>query len=606
LNFNKTRGSHSLKFGAQLRVERANKSAPMNTSTGEFDFGTTWTQGPLDNSPASPIGQGLASMLLGLPSGGHVDRNASYDEQGTTWSLYLHDDWKVTSKLSLNLGLRYEIEGPLTERYNRSLRGFDPNAQLPIAAQVQANYAQNPTPEAPASQFLVRGGLLFAGVGGQPRTLWERDANNLMPRFGLAYRISPKMVVRGGYGIFFGFLGQRRGNVKQTGFSQATNLVPSLDNGLTFAATLANPYPTGIQEPLGAALGPMTYVGQSISFFNSHPLAPYNQRWQFGIQSELPHRVVLDASYVGNRGTHLATSRNLDAFPNRYLSTSPVRDVTTINYWSANVPNPFYPLLPGTSLSSTTVARSQLIVPYPQFTGASVDTNEGYSWYHSLQVKVERRFANGFTVQGAYTWSKFMQAVSFLNPGDAKPERVISDQDFPHHVGISGIYELPFGKGRKWLARQPALLAAMIGGWQVQGFYIGQSGSALGFGNAIFSGNLVDVPLPKDQRTVGQWFNVNAGFNRNSAQQLSRNLITFSSRFSGVRSDGMNTMNLSAIKETAVHERFRVQFRAEAFNALNHPMFAAPNTSLTSSSFGTITSQNGYPRRIQLSLKLVY
>jgi hypothetical protein len=296
----------------------------------------------------------------------------------------------------------------------------------------------------------------------------------------------------------------------------------------------------------------------------------------------------------------------LDAFPDKYLSTSPVRDATTINYWSANLPNPFYPLLPGTSLSSTTVSRAQLIVPYPQFTGASVDTNEGYSWYHSLQVKVERRFANGFTVQGSYTWSKFMQAVSFLNPGDPKPERVISDQDFPHHVGISGIYELPFGKGRKWLARQPALLATMIGGWQVEGFYIGQSGPALGFGNAIFSGNLADIPLPNDQRTVGQWFNVNAGFNRNSAQQLSRNLITFSSRFSGVRGDGMNTMNLSAIKETAVHERMKVQFRAEAFNALNHPMFAAPNTSVTSTSFGTITSQNGYPRRVQLSLKLVY
>ncbi|MDP3001183.1 MAG: TonB-dependent receptor [Bryobacterales bacterium] len=604
--FDKVQGTHSLKFGMEYRAYRENQYEYDNVSTGSFDFGTTWTRGPLDNSPAAPIGQGLATMLLGLPTGGFVDRRASYAEQSTAWSLYLQDDWKLTRRLSVTLGLRYEIEGPLTERFNRSIRGLDYNAALPLEAQVKANYAKSPTPEVPPDQFRVRGGLTFAALGGLPRTLWERDANNFMPRIGFAYTATPKIVVRGGYGVFFGFLGTRRGDIIQTGFSQTTSLIPSLDGGLTFVATLANPFPSGIQEPRGAALGTMTYVGQGISFINTKPLAPYMQRWQFSVQRELPHRIVAEVSYVGNRGTKIETGRNLNAFPVQYLSRTGVRDQPVIDYFSANLPNPYYPLLPGTGRAGTLISRGTLITAYPHFGGLSTTTNEGYSWYHSFQTKVDKRFSAGYTVGVAYTWAKFMEATGFLNDGDPVPAKVISDQDYPHRLSLSWIWELPFGRGRKLLSQTNPVASAILSGWQVQGLYAAQSGQAFGFGNVIFRGNLKDIVLPKSQRTPEQWFNINAGFERDSAKQLSYAARVMSLRFSGIRGDGINNWDLSVIKDTRIREGMKAQFRAEFLNAFNHVLFSNPNTSVTSTAFGAITSEKGYPRRIQLGIKFIY
>jgi hypothetical protein len=603
--FDKVISAHSLKFGLEYRIYRENQYSNDNTNTGQLDFGTTWTVGPLDNSPAAPIGQGLASFLLGLPSGGRAVRQDSYAEESTVWGPYFQDDWKITRRLTLTLGLRYELEGPLTERFNRTIRGLDP-AALPIEAQVKANYAKSPTSEVPPDQFRVRGGLTFAAVNGLPRTLWQRDRNNFMPRIGLAYNLADKTVLRGGYGVFFGFLGTRRGDVIQTGFSQETTLIPSIDSGLTFIGTLANPFPSGFQDPLGAKLGPMTYVGQAVTFINTAPLAPYMQRWQLSLQHEFPHRIVIDAGYVGNRGTHVETNRDLDAVPIQYLSRSPVRDDTIINYLTANLPNPFYPLLPGTGRAGTLIPRYSLLTAYPQFTSLSTTTNEGYSWYHSLQVKAEKRFSGGYTLQGAYTFSKLMEAVDFLNAGDPAPYRAISDQDYPHRVTISGIYELPLGRGRRWASGARGAAGVLLGGWQIQGVYGGQSGQALGFGNAIFTGDVKNIPLPRGQRTVERWFNTAAGFERNTRNQLANNLRAFPLRFSGVRADGINNWDLSVIKDSAIKERMKIQFRGEFLNALNHAQFSNPSTDPYSTAFGTITSERANPRRIQLGLKFVY
>lgn len=502
--FDKVTGSHAMKFGGEYRVYRKTQYNCDNICTGTLSFGDTWTRGPFDNSTGAPIGPGLASLLLGLPTGGCIERRASLAEQSTVTSLYFQDDWKVTRKLTLSLGIRYEIEGPLTERFNRSVRGFDFNAALPIEAQVKANYAKNPTPEVPADQFRVRGGITFAGVNGQPRTLFARDANNIMPRFGFAYSATRRTVLRGGYGIFYGFLGVRRTDVNQTGFTQRTDVNPSLDGGLTFIATLANPFPDGVREPLGSSLGAMTYVGNGVSYFNLSPLAPYMQRWQFSVQRELPHRILIDAAYVGNRGTHIETSRALNAIPLQYLSRTGARDNDRINYLSANLSSPYYPLLPGTSRSGTLIARATLLTAYPHFTGVGATTNDGYSWYHSLQTKVEKRFSGGYTVQTAYTWSKLMEAAEFLNGADPRPYRSISDQDFPQRFSLSWIWELPFGRGRRLLASAPRAVNAIAGGWQVQGIFAAQSGQALGFGNALFYGNLKGITLPVDQRKPEQ------------------------------------------------------------------------------------------------------
>ena len=602
------RGNHSIRFGADARQYRTFHYQWGATSAGSFAFANSWTLGPMDNSPAAPIGQGLASMVLGQPTSGMVDRNASFAEQSTDWSAYLQDDWRVTPKLTLNIGLRYELEGPLTERFDRTVRGFDFNTPSPINDRARAAYALHPIAELPADQFKVMGGLQFAGINGQPRTLWSRDTNNFMPRVGFAYQLGNKTVVRGGVGVYYGQLGLQRGDVKQSGYSQSTTLVPSEDRGLSFIATLANPFPNGITEPAGASNGLMTFAGQSISYFDGYPQAPVQQRWQFSIQRELPQRVLLEVGYVGNHGSSLQLTKDLQSLPTQYLSKSPVRDTATINYLSEAIPNPFAGLLPGTGRNGTTISRETLLSSgnSAQFTDLTTTEYNGYSWYHALNVRAERRFADGWTLTAAYLWSKNMEAVGRLNGEYSPIEYVVSDMDRPHRLVVSSIYELPFGKGRRFLSGAPTAVEKIFGGWQVQGIYTAQSGAALGFGNALFNGDIHNITLPKDQRTPTRWFNTDAGFERSSSKQLAYNYRLLPTRFNDIRSDGINTFDLSAIKYASIRERFKVQLRVEFLNAFNHALFAAPNTTPTSSAFGQVTAQSGYPRRIQVGAKLLF
>ena len=613
LTVNKAAGSHSLKTGFEFRSYRETDKFFANNQTGQFNFDSTWTRGPLDNAPTAPgqLGQSFASFLLGLPSSGFVNRAADYAEQSLTWGFFIHDDWKFNSRLTLNLGLRYEIEGALTERFNRSVRSFDYQAIQPFETAAQTNYARNPTPEVPVGQFLLRGGLTFAGINGQPRGLYETPKGNFMPRVGLAYKLTDKTVLRAGYGIFYGFLGQRRGDVVQSGFSLQTPFVTSLDNGLSFISTLSNPWPNGIQEPVGAALGPQTFLGQSITFFNPEPLSPYMQRWQLSIQRELGAGFVLDVGYVGNRGTHVEFTRNLNALPNKYLSKLPTRDQTVIDYLSRNLPNPLAGLMPTTAAAvfrATNIARSRLLVPFPHFDAVNTTENGGYSWYHSMQLGVEKRFSRGYTIGMNYTFSKFMEAIELLNAGDPRPTEVISAVDRPHRLTVSAIYEMPFGRGRTLLSDSNAVVSRIVGGWQVAGVFAFQSGAPIGFGNIIFTGNVADIQLPGDQQTVARWFNTDAGFNKVAAQQLASNVRTFPLRFGSVRADQINNYDLSIIKNTEIWEGKNLQFRAEFLNAFNHPLFPGPNTNPTQVQFGTVqaSTQDNYPRRIQLTVKFLF
>jgi hypothetical protein len=610
---NKALNRHALKGGVEFRSYRETDRFFANDQTGRFNFDSTWTRGPLDNSPTSPqsLGQSFASFLLGLPASGSISRPADYAEQSTTTGIYLHDDWRFNSKLTLNIGLRYEIEGALTERYNRSVRGFDFAYPQPFEAAARAAYAKNPTPEVSVDQFNLRGGLTFAGVNGEPRALYEVPKKNFLPRFGFAYKLTDKTVIRGGYGIFFGFLGQRRSDVIQSGFSQTTPYTPTLNNGLTFLSTLSNPFPNGLSLPRGAADGPQTFLGQSISFFNSKPLSPYNQRWQIGIQREFFGGIVGEINYVGNRGTHIEVTRNLNALPNKYLSTSATRDQTTINYLSANLPNPLVGLMPPTAgavFRANQIARSRLLVPFPQFDAVTTTTNEGYSWYHSMQVDLEKRFSRGYTMGVSYTFSKFMEAVELLNAADRRPTEVIGVADRPHRLTVNGIYELPFGKGKMFLGNANPVVSRIVSGWQVQGIYAYQSGVPIGFGNVIFTGDVKNLRLSGDQQTVERWFNTNAGFNKVAAQALASNVRTFPQRYGFLRTDAINNYDLSVLKNTQILEGKTLQFRGEFLNAFNHPLFPGPGVDPTVVQFGTIqaSTQNNYARRIQLALKFMF
>ncbi len=594
------RGNHSLRAGGEWRVLQEN-AYDYGYVSPRIDFAMAWTRGPMDNSPTAPIGQGLASFLYGRPTGGYIDRNASYAQQSGFLGFYVQDDWKATPRLTISAGLRWELETPVTERFSRATRGFDFVTANPIEAAARAAYAKAPIREVSVEQFRTLGGLLFAGAGGVPRGLFEADTNNFSPRLGLAWRLGAKTVARAGYGVFFTSIGADRTDVVQQGFNQRTNLTPSQDNGITFRATLANPFPDGILEAAGASAGLKTYLGRAPGFFWPERRPGYMQRWSVNVQREFPNRVLLEVGYLGNRGAGLGLDEDFNAVPARYLSRSLTRDQATIDYLSQAVPSPFYgmPEFAGSGLTGRNVGLSQLLRPFPHFTGVSSTLSTGFSWYHSLQVRAEKRYSRGYTLQASYTWSKFMEAVEKLNATDLHPHHVISPQDRPHHLVVSAIYELPL-RVRGWWNH-------VVGEWSVQGIYQGQSGPPIGFGNIVFYGNIHDIVLPRSERRVERWFNTGAGFERDSRLALGSNLRTFPLRFTGLRQDGYNNWDLSLFKNIRLKERLTFQLRCEAQDAFNHAMFAAPNAAPANTLFGQVSAIVGTEqRRVQVGGKLTW
>ena len=599
--------SHSMKFGSEYRYYIEDASRYSTAAAPQINFSNGWTRGPLDNSAAAPFGQDFASFLLGIPTGGTMSRAAAYREKSSVLSFYAHDDWRVRTNLTLNLGLRWEIESPLTEANNRFVSGFDPNAVLPISGAAQANYARSPIAEIPASQFSVRGGILYPDTGG-PSKAWETNLGNVMPRAGFAWLATPKTSVRGGYGLFYDVLGTNRITVNQLGYSRDTPLTPSLDNGLTFIATLANPFPSGLLEPVGSGLGLMANVGQTITFpYIGEVKNPLNQRWSLGLQRELPGQFMIEGTYVGARGLNLPVTQQLNGIPLQYLSTSPVRDDARNNLLTQQVPNPFAGLLPGTALNGANVARSQLLRPYPQFTGSGVAAvaTIGESDFHALQARVERRMANGFTVQVAYSWSRTMIETGYLNDADPNLERVISNFDREHTFVSSGLAELPFGRNRRYGRNWGGVTNTLLGGWQVSYIFKAQSGAPLGFGNFLFAEGMGIDDIMASNPTVDQWFNVNA-FNRVSAQQLVSNVRTQPSRFAEVRGPGYAVVDLALLKNVGLGGTRELQFRLESYNALNRVNLGNPNTGVTGTTLGTITAQNGLPRQLQIAAKVSF
>lgn len=664
---NKTIGAHSLRLGTEFRAYRENDLLTSNNQTGQFVFDNTYTR-QKDDSTASQVALSFAAYLLGVPtSASGVTRAADYAEQSTTWGFFVQDDWRFNSKLTLNLGLRYEFETPLTERYNKSVTGFDFSYVQPIQSAVQAKYTalNDPALKALVPQLSVMGGLQFASASN--RALYQTPKHDFMPRLGFAYKWNDKTVIRGGYGIFYGFLGQRRGDIIPTGYSITTNYVPTTGvvnpaTGLLDMNTWSNPFPNGILNPVGATQGLQTNLGNSISFFNQHPLAPYMQRWDIGFQRELPGGFVFEASYVGNRGTHIEINRDINAVPNKFLATLPYRDTALNTFLTASVTNPFAGLgIPGVG-STATISRLNLMKPYPQFGTITTTTNDGYSWYHSAQFSLMKRLSKGYTVQLSYTHSRYMQATEYLNAADPRPTEVVSDQDYPNRFALSAIYELPFGKGRWFMKDAHGWQEKAFGGWQLSGVYAYQSGAPLSWGNYTYFGDFGNIPIPTNQQSLAKWFNTNGfvaakngstvvlvnnapiwlsptdpcrttynattcpgtpltnptGFNLDTAFTLTNNVRTFPLRFSFLRVQPNNNVDFSVIKNTQINERMKIQFRAEFTNFFNTPWLSAASgasgsagviTNPASTTFGQISgisNQANYARRVQLGLKFIF
>ena len=490
---NKTFSAHSLKGGMELRQYGEDSRSTGNAQSGYYRFRNDYTRQSTSSFTDKMGLQAYASFLLGLPYSTSISRTAAYSEYSRTWGFFVQDDWRVTNKLTVNLGLRYEVESALVERDNQSVSGFDFDYVQPIQAQVQANYATlSDAVKTYVPQLDVKGGLKFVGV--DDKTTYNTPKNGFLPRLGFAYQLDPKTVIRGGMGLFAGFLGERRGDVITTGWSQDTTVGTTTN---AFGAPIPRYWDNAfliqpITEPVGNAKGRQQNLGQGITFFNPNPKVSKQLRYQIGFQRELPAGFTFDAAYVGNYGYDIEIVRNINALPAQFLNTDNARTQAMIdnNTWlGIKVANPFAGLLPGAGANNDpTIARSQLLRPYPAFGDINTTNNDGKSWYSSGQFGLRKRFSQGYTLGVSYTLSKWMQATEYLNATDEKPFKVLSDQDVTHRVSISGIVALPFGKGQRFLSDATGILDGFVGGWQLQGVYSYQTGLPIGFGDLFYNG----------------------------------------------------------------------------------------------------------------------
>jgi hypothetical protein len=638
INLSKSLGRHELRVGAEFRQYQANQANLTQEHLSISEAGKYLTAESAGASTPA-IGPGLAGLELGQADSTQMTLNAATANDTDYWSGFVQDDWKATPKLTLNMGLRYEYGSPISERHGKSIAGFAFNTPNPIAAAAIANYAKSPSALLPVGSFQVNGGLEYADTASSPSNLlWNGQKTNFSPRVGFAYNPVPKLVIRGGFGIFYEHLGEYVQYGNSIGFTQQTTTVPTLDNGLTFQASLANPFPNGLVAPSGSANGLEQGLGTTISFFPQNPKTPYNERFSLGFQYQLPNDIIFEATYVGNIGQHIRITRDYDAVPDRYLSTDATRtaaQVANASALSASCTNPFAGIaVPGSSsLTGSTVTCSQLLRPYPEFTDVTAAEETGYSNYNALQLLAQKRFTHGYNMSVAYTKSRAMDAISFLNPGDAKPWYGVSNGDYPTVLAVAAIYELPFGRNKPFFSNAPGYVQAVIRGFQIQGTYRVQSGQPITFGAgaAVLRPGFTYSDLAKvGHRNVNEWFNRAVFRNaRNDSQgtqgvdedgncgtvaapiatcyastSLESNLAFAPLRFDNVRQDFQNLVNVGAIKKFIVHDRFNTTLRAEAINAFNHPVFSAPNASPSSTTFGSITGFGNTPRVLQFALEV--
>jgi hypothetical protein len=618
--YTKLASDHSIRAGYDLRNYREFVENP-GRQAGEFTnaAGSAFTR-QASNSAAQNF-QDVATFLLGFPTGGSIEINGIRETRQWYHAVFVQDDWKLTNKLTLNLGLRYEFEGAPSEIENRLVRGFDPAATLSLTSAAEAAYAVRPD-VIPAAQWRARGGIGFASDS--TPGIWKPDTNNLEPRVGFAYKWNDKTVVRGGFGIYttpFIF----SNGISQMGYSQTTPFTATQNNGLTFQSTLNTPYPNGVLQPAGNALGPNTFLGQSLNRFmpvdgvQNANLA----RYLVNVQRELPGRWLLEIGYAGSHGYSLTTEEELNNIPAQYLSTSRVRDQAVVDFLAVQVANPFAGGLLPTGSTGANVARSQLLRPFPQFNNVPTYGFDGTSQYDSAQLRVEKRFAHGYSIIGTYTRSHFTEKVARLNPTDADFEKRLSSNDVPHRVTTSVLYELPFGRNKAWGSNAGGVLNGLIGGWSVNMIGQFQSGRPVGFGNVYFDGDLKSLKTNYSGDVANPMFDICGFYFHDAAVQtngvddpvkqradnrirLSQNIRYFPSRVDGIRSQFLKLMDISIVKQVALQGSTRLQFNVEFLNAFNIVQYDNPNVDPTNANFGKVSQQNNLPRDIQLAAKIVW
>ena len=643
---------HTTRLGYDLRYQHWNVVSS-GYPAGRYAFNGAYTRANNSAGLNDPA-QSWAQFLLGLPTvqTGNVATTSgtpssqieiSSPGEFTQWfhALFVQDDWRVGSKLTVNLGMRFEVNPGLREAENRNLAGFNTTVSNPIEAQAQAAYARNPIPEIPVSSFKVPGGLLFAN-GATYNTLVKP-----LPRGAVSYLLNDRTVVRGGVGLFSYDL--FFDNINQQGFSVGTPVLTTNDNGLTFTgANLTNPVPGGVLvQPPGASQGFASSLGQNLTA-NSPAVggpqatnnltqpdrdAPYYTRWEVSVQHDFGSGWVVAGSYVGSRGRNLPVFRDVNNIPMKYLSTLRTRDNANETFLAQPVPNPFAGLTPGSTINAATVQRQQLLRPFPEFGTFGIEEYTGSDRYSAGTIQLEHHFrgGNSFTMQ--YTRSSLHDQAKYLNPADPVLEDRVSPNDRPNRFSIGSSVLLPFGKSQKWGSDWNEAVDAVLGGWQVSGTYQYQSGfpltwnatyydPACGDPSALVSnigetinGKIAGLDMPAWDTKCFYFHDAAVQTNgvddpvkqRNDQRiQVNNNVRYFPSTLPDVRTHQLHLMDIGLFKNFSMPGSMKLQVRIEVINALNYTVLWNPDVNPRNSTFGLVNQDRNNPRDIQLGLRLTF
>ncbi len=601
------RGRHTFKFGADFRVQQMNMAFE-NSFEPIFNFTNQFTAlNPLSLNSAS--GVPLASFLLGDVSTGSVAKSPAFADQRQYMAFFAQDDWKVSRRLTLNLGVNYSLEFPITDRFNREM-WFNPTQVAPVSTQVG---------------FPVVGGFQFAGSGQRsPADLYLKQWG---PRAGFAYNLFSHTVIRSAYGLFWipADLSQVVGSSGAPAWLISTQMITTLDNGITPYYTLDNPFPQGITDSPGSSAGANSLLGQSGQANRRDFHAGYMQQWNFDIQQQLWRDAAIETSYIGTAGVGLPAgfAAQINQLPDSYLSLG--------SKLAQSVPNPFYGQISTGPLSLPTVQYSQLLLPYSQF-GSLFDEVDpiGHSSYNAFQTQYKQRY-KGSLLTVAYTFSKAIgnsearldtggNSSGFMDIYNRGLSKSLATYDAPNRVVVGYTAELPIGRGQAFLS-QTGIFDRFISGWQFNTIYTAQSGTPLAFSSSTnLTGNYSSITDPYGTFVSNSVPNVSANPAYTTSIESRLNAYFNTALFSqppaytygnagrtspNIRTQGINNFDVSLTKNNRFGrgERFNVQLKVEAFNVLNRVQFGGPGTTFGSSTFGVISTQANTPRQVQAALR---
>jgi hypothetical protein len=652
------KGNHSLKYGWVERRYWFGSDSPGFTA-GQFGFDNRFVKSADNDTTSANLGLEWASFMMGLPYSVRVDRNDTAYWSTRYRSLYIQDTWRVTKKLNLTYGIRYEREGGISERFNRGIAGqFNFDDTLPFSSIAEATYAKSPLTELPASQFKVRGGIRYLG---DPQKGYTNGTHTFLPRVGAAYALNAMTVLRAGYGAYMDTFNNNNTRPSQDGFSQPTITTVSTDLGMNFCCSVGsaagltatanpilNPFPvradgTRYDNPYGTTRGIGAMAGRGYGNLPADYRPNMQHRWSIGIQRQVSRDIALKASYNGSYA-QLWVPAPINYLDGKYWATGNTRNSAVDTDLNTNVPNPFFignltslqksdPALytylsTQSAFTSSTIRKNQLLRPFPgqsSFTGLRPGTSFsdalGGSWYHDFQFEAEKRFSKGLQTAFTYTYSTSATQDVYLNEFDSSPSWQPNSSIRPNRLVWSSIYELPFGKGRRWLTSGVA--GHVVGGWQLSGIYQYQDGPLLSWSNRFFYGDLNTIGDIMNHDSVHSqnihlWFDPNiayrgtgaipsgfTGFEGRSANQPGTYQVrVFPTRIRSLRADGIRMWDVKVLRQFPIRESLKATFSLDLMNATNHTNFNAPNTDPSSTNFGAITGQNGASRIIQFNIRV--